>query len=164
MNREKIPYMLSGSVAMSVYIVPRATKDIDFVVKLQTTDISKIAEHFAKGYYCDKDAMMDSLRRKSIFNIIDHSTGFKADFIPLKQSSFSESEFSRRRQKEFMEMPVYIISPEDLIISKLIWIQEYRSAVQIEDIKNLLQIDSLDRQYFLHWIKELKLSTFDIPL
>ncbi len=37
-NTNDIPYMLSGSVAMSMYTLPRATRDFDFVVHLNTTD------------------------------------------------------------------------------------------------------------------------------
>ncbi len=42
---------------------------MDFIVMLQAKDIDKIAAHYSKGYYCDKDAMMDALRRKSMFKL-----------------------------------------------------------------------------------------------
>ena len=57
---------------------------------------------------------------------------------------------------------IYVVSPEDLLISKLIWIQDLQSAVQIEDIKNLVVIDNLDWDYISKWIKHLKLRTFDL--
>lgn len=97
LNKEEIPYMLTGSVAMSIYIVPRATKDMDFVVALEKEDIDKIAARFGNEYYCDRDSMADALRRKMLFNIIDTSTGFKADFIPLNETSYEQTKFSRRR-------------------------------------------------------------------
>lgn len=34
--------MLSGSVAMSIYILPRATRDFDFIVHLQAKDIDAL--------------------------------------------------------------------------------------------------------------------------
>ena len=57
LNAEDIPYMLSGSVAMSIYVVPRATKDMDFIVHLQVQHIDKITEYFKKGYYCDESSI-----------------------------------------------------------------------------------------------------------
>jgi hypothetical protein len=51
--------MLSGSVAMSIYI-PRATRDFDFVVNLQEKDISLLVEHFKKGHYCTKRGHWES--------------------------------------------------------------------------------------------------------
>jgi hypothetical protein len=162
LNEEEIPYMLTGSVAMSIYIVPRATKDLDFVVALQTGDIDKIVQRFQHQYYCDKESMADALRRQLLFNIIDPSTGFKADFIPLKATSFEQTKFNRRRETDFLGSVVYVISPEDLILSKLVWIQQLQSTQQMIDIENLLEIESLDRDYISYWIKEINLATFDL--
>jgi hypothetical protein len=54
------------------------------------------------------------------------------------------------------------MSPEDLIISKLIWIQHLQSSIQMEDIKNLVKIDTLDWSYIKQWVENLKLNTFDL--
>lgn len=162
LNENAIPYMLTGSVAMSIYIVPRATKDIDFVVALQPEDIDKIAIRFSAGYYCNKEAMADALRHKMLFNIIDASTGFKADFIPLNSTAYEQIKFGRRRETDFIGNQVYVISPEDLIVSKLVWIQELQSAQQMIDIQNLLALENLDRDYIVNWTKQLHLTTFDL--
>jgi hypothetical protein len=50
LNKEEIPYMLTGSMAMSLYTVSRATKDFDFIVNISKDDISKIIVHFKEGY------------------------------------------------------------------------------------------------------------------
>ena len=71
LHRENISYMLSGSVAMSIYTLPRSTRDIDFVIHLQKKDVDKLSSHFKKGYYCDKDAVMDAIHQQSMFNIIE---------------------------------------------------------------------------------------------
>jgi len=42
LNLNNIRYMLSGSVAMSIYILPRATRDFDFIVHLQAKDIDAL--------------------------------------------------------------------------------------------------------------------------
>jgi hypothetical protein len=39
LNENNIPYMLSGSVAMSLYIIPRATRDFDFIIHLEPKNI-----------------------------------------------------------------------------------------------------------------------------
>lgn len=99
-----------------------------------------------------------------MFNIIDGKSGFKADFIILKTKKYHQIAFERRRTTEFLDMPVYVVSPEDLVLAKIIWIQELQSTLQISDIANLLEITTLDREYISHWIKELNLVTFDLPL
>jgi hypothetical protein len=42
--------MLSGSVAMSVYVLPRATRDFDFVIHLHPQDVEALVNHFKDGY------------------------------------------------------------------------------------------------------------------
>jgi hypothetical protein len=154
--------MLSGSVALSIYTLPRATRDFDFVVHLQQKDIDDLLARFREGYYCDRDAVKEAIMHHSMFNIIDHASGFKADFIILKNEPFRKTEFERRLEIEFEGMPVNVVSAEDLLLSKLIWIQELQSAVQMEDIKNLSTKKNLDWKYIDSWIKVLNLNTFDL--
>ena len=154
--------MLSGSVALSIYTLPRATRDFDFVVHLQPKDVEDLITAFNDGYYCDADAVQDAITHKSMFNIIDHASGFKADFVILKNELFRQTEFERRVKLEFEGLPIYVVTPEDLLLSKLVWIQEYQSAVQKEDIKNLSLKENLDWPYIHFWIKTLNLNTFDL--
>lgn len=162
LNKHNIPYMLSGSVAMSLYIVPRATRDFDFIIHLEPQDVDRFVENFGEGYYCDKDAVTEAVKFQSMFNIIDHASGFKADFVVLKGHPFRQMEFSRKIQMDFYGKTIYVVSPEDLVISKLIWIQDIQSALQMEDIKNISEIESLDWDYIKTWIDKLNLNTFNL--
>jgi len=162
LNEHNIPYMLSGSIAMGVYIVPRATRDFDFVIHLQPKDIDGFVANFKDGYYCNINSVKDAVRQQSLFNIIDHASGYKADFVILKNEDFRQEEFNRRVEMEYFEKSVYLVTVEDLLISKLIWIQVLQSAIQIQDIKNLAELDTLDWEYINKWVKILKLATFNL--
>ena len=162
LHRQKIPYMLSGSVALSIYSLPRATRDFDFVVHLQPRDINGLVAAFREGYYCDADSVKDAVAHRSMFNIIDHASGYKADFVILKDEPFRQTEFERRIKIEFEGMTLYVVSAEDLLLSKLIWIQELQSAVQMEDIGQLSLKENLDWKYIQRWIISLKLNTFGL--
>jgi hypothetical protein len=157
-----IPYMLSGSIAMGVYIVPRATRDFDFVIYLQSKDVIDFVSNFKDGYYCDLESVQEAVKQKNMFNIIDHTSGFKADFMILKDNEFRQLEFKRRVKMAFFDKTVYLVSVEDLLLSKLIWIQEIQAAIQIEDIKNLSQLETLDWDYVNEWILKLNLKTFNL--
>jgi len=161
-DSHQIPYMLSGSIAMGQYIVPRATKDIDFVIHLQPQDIDGFVNYFEGDYYCSRDAVADAITRQSLFNIIDHRSGYKADFVILKNDEYRLTEFGRKRQMTFYGAAINVVSPEDLLISKLIWIQGLQSAVQMEDIKNLALCEGLEQDYINYWITKLKLNTFNL--
>jgi hypothetical protein len=129
---------------------------------LRPQDIDRFVENFKEGYYCDKNAIEDAVQNRSMFNIIDHATGFKADFVVLKSEPFRQNEFTRRIPMEFFGKTIYVVSPEDLIISKLIWIQELQSAIQMADIRNLVISENLDWEYINLWIGKLNLNTFSL--
>ena len=114
------------------------------------------------GYYCDEDSISEAIRNKSLFNIIDYKSNYKADFVILKDEPYRQEEFRRRRQIEFLDMKIYLVSPEDLLLSKIIWIQELQSSLQAEDIKTLSQVSHLDWNYIHQWIHILKLNTFGL--
>jgi hypothetical protein len=63
---------------------------------------------------------------------------------------------------DYFGKTIYVVSAEDLLISKLIWIQDIQSAIQMEDIKNLALVPSLDWNYIHSWISTLKLNTFNL--
>lgn len=162
LSKSNIPYMLSGSVAMGVYIVPRATRDFDFVIYLQPKDVDYFVSNFQEGYYCNTDSVKDAVKYHSLFNIIDHSSGYKADFVILKNEEYRQLEFNRRVEMNYLDRIIYIVSVEDLLLSKLIWIQELQSGVQMEDIKNLSELETLDWNYINEWILKLNLQTFNL--
>ncbi|SDE47230.1 hypothetical protein SAMN04487996_105141 [Dyadobacter soli] len=157
-----IPYMLSGSVAMSLYVVPRATRDFDFIIHLTPQDVARFTAHFQVGYYCHEESIKEAVRNPGMFNIIDHASGYKADFVVLKNEVYRQTEFDRRKAIDYFGKTIFVVSPEDLLLSKLIWIQSLQSAIQMDDIRNLMQIDELDWHYINDWAGKLNLNTFDL--
>jgi hypothetical protein len=63
---------------------------------------------------------------------------------------------------DYFGKSIYVVSVEDLIISKLIWIQDRQSVIQMEDIRNLAFIENLNRKYLSKWIIALKLNTYNL--
>jgi len=55
---------------------------------------------------------------------------------------------------------VKFISPEDLILSKLIWYKEGQGAKQLEDVKAILEISRPNIKYIKNWAT--KESTIEI--
>lgn len=48
-----IAYMVTGSVAVSLYAEPRMTRDVDLVVELAPADAPRLVEMFAAGRRCN---------------------------------------------------------------------------------------------------------------
>jgi hypothetical protein len=75
--------MLSGGVVLSIYTLPRATRGFGFIVNLQPTDTESFLLTFKEGY-CEADAIKEAIASQGMFNIIDHASEFKADFVTKK--------------------------------------------------------------------------------
>ena len=157
LNDNNAPYMVSGSVAMNYYTVPRMTRDVDIVIEIN--DIESFYNAFKNGYYIDKRAVSDAVRDRFMFNIIHLEEAIKIDFIIKKDTEYRKTEFERRRQVDIDGLKVFIVSIEDLIISKLLWSKDSRSDFQINDIKNLLK-EKIDLEYLEKWIGELGIEDF----
>lgn len=51
---------------------------------------------------------------------------------------------------------MWIVSPEDLILSKLFWAKDSFSEMQLGDVKNLLRmVKDLDTSYIEKWVESL---------
>lgn len=161
LDEHEIKYMVSGSIALNIYTIPRLTRDIDIVIELSENRIEEFLLLFPNSYY-DKDTIKEAVKRKGIFNIIDHSTGFKIDFIIRKNTEYHDLEFQRRRRIKEFNTELWVVELNDLIIAKIIWIQQYQSERQIFDIQNLLLNPEKDMDYIKNWCEKLNLQTFNL--
>lgn len=153
LEKAGIPYMLTGSMAVNIYGHSRATNDFDIVIQIGSHHIKMLSSLFEKDFYMSEEAMQEALRLQGMFNVIDNETIFKVDFIIAKDDPFSKQQFGRRQAIKVADKIIYIISPEDLILSKLEWSKESLSELQENDIKNILRIlgRTLDKQYLEKW-------------
>ena len=162
LDQKGIPYMISGSLAFNMYCIPRMSMDIDLVIELNLSNVYDFLDIFRTGYYIDNKTVLQEIKKGGMFNVIDHRTGFKIDFIIRKNTEYRLLEFSRKIHKMLMDIPVWVVSPEDLVISKLAWIQEVQSEKQSQDIMMMMLLPAIDRDYINLWCKNLDLKTFGL--
>lgn len=149
-----VPFMLTGSFAMAYYGKPRMTRDLDLVVALVEDDIHGVVEVMTPDFYIDADDVRSAVMAQRLFNLMHHDTGIKIDLIVRKNAEYRQVEFARRRPVELNGVKTWIVSREDLILSKLVWAKESGSELQRRDVKTLLD-DSVEREYLEHWAARL---------
>ncbi len=152
-----IPYMAAGSLGSSFHGQPRATNDVDMVIDPSAEQLDRLVALVRNRFYVSREAALDALRNRSMFNIIDFEGGEKADLIIRKSRPFSVEEFSRRQTGVIYGCMLPIASPEDVILSKLEWNLISPSERQIRDVTNvaITQGAKLDRAYLRHWAPQL---------
>lgn len=165
-DKLEIDYYIGGSVASSVYGIPRTTIDIDVVVDLNGSHVEPLCMMLEDSYYIDKDVFRRSLERSSSFNIIHFETMMKIDIFVLKKRSFDRVAFQRRKLDTLDpgedSAKYYFSSPEDIILNKLEW---YKMGGQVSerqwsDLIGVLKVQgrSLDMEYIKKWGEELEVA------
>jgi hypothetical protein len=151
-----VPYMLTGSVAMNYYAQPRMTRDIDVVIAISPDDVGRVAALFRPDYYVSEKNIRESLAHESIFNLIHQESVIKVDCIIRKTGEYRKTEFERRQEISIRDFTTFIVSKEDLIISKLFWAKDSHSQIQLRDVRNLLET-GYDAEYLARWTRDLEL-------
>lgn len=164
LSKHKIAYLLSGSFAVSYFGFPRSTHDIDFVIEVKDKDLKKFI-HFTrklgKSYLFTEEEIKEAIKNTSQFNIYHIDTGIKIDFWPIKNTIFETNKFKRSKELVIEKQKIKVVTPEDLILTKLLWSKKIRSERHIKDCIGIVKIqkDNLDMDYLSQWVKKLKLST-----
>jgi hypothetical protein len=156
-----VPYMFTGSLALSIHGAPRATQDIDVVITPLLDQLGTLRAQLPDSeYYFDLDTAREAIRRESQFNVVDFASGWKIDMIIRKSRAYSQVEFERRTVVEFAGLRLCVATEEDVVLSKLEWAKLGGSDRQIEDVATLLRIcgETLDRTYVERWVQTLAIQ------
>lgn len=127
-----VPYLLGGSVAAGLMGEPRATRDIDFAVRLARGQVDGLVRALGDDFSVDEDALLDAIARGRSANIFHLPTVMKVDLFVRGGHPFDLSEFSRRIAVEISPEAgsLYVASPEDNILRKLAW---FRMGGEVSD-------------------------------
>jgi hypothetical protein len=152
-----IPYAVCGSLSSGLHGQPRATNDADIIIEPTKDQLNNLLRSLEIGYYVSKEAAFEAMNENSMFNVIDNELGWKADLIFRRNNPYQLSKFNRRIRAKLMGIDLWILSPEDVILSKLDWAKDSGSDLQFRDVFGVvkLQWDKLDWDYLRHWAKEL---------
>ncbi len=156
-----IPYMLVGSFASNYWGRPRFTHDADIVVEIPPEKAADLARALEENFYAPEFVIEEAARRRTHFNIISLEQPFKVDFWVRKDEPFARESFQRRRKVRMFDRDVFISSPEDTILSKLLW---YRMSPvlerQVQDAVEIYetQYPDLDEAYLDCWAERLGVS------
>ena len=120
-----IPYVVGGSLASSVYGIPRATLDADIVAEIRPDQAGFVARGLGESFYADEEMILSAIRGRDSFNVIHLETMFKVDvFIPPQEEWF-RLEMERGREEiigsEGDDVRLRFASPEDVLLHKLIY-------------------------------------------
>lgn len=148
-----VEYMLTGSMALSFHAQPRMTRDVDMVIALTAGDVERFRSLFDGDYYVP-EVVLSGPQAVTMFNLLHVQSVVKIDFIVRKEDTYRRTEFDRRIRVPLLDFDCWIVSREDLILSKLVWAADTRSDFQLRDVRQLLDA-SCDWDYLDRWARHL---------
>jgi len=149
LERLGIPYMVVGGFAAILHGEPRLTLDVDIVVDMRLDQVETFVAAFpTDDYYASAEGIRDALLWGSLFNVIQGSTGLKADLVPLSSDAFTSAAFARRQHLPYDPSGHWadVISAEDLVLAKLRIYKRTGSDRHLRDARGvlLMQWDTLN--------------------
>ncbi len=155
LNSQGVPYMVTGSLASNVYGVPRSTKDADFVIQLQGRSVGEIFASLAGQFTLDPQVSFETVTGtvRHVLRTPDHA--LVIELFELSQDAHDQVRFGRRVLIHTLGRNTYLPTPEDVIITKLLWYHRDRRNKDLDDARNVLAIQQkrLDSAYLEHWCR-----------
>jgi hypothetical protein len=151
------PYAIMGGIAVRVYGIPRPTHDVDFTLAIDRGRLPDlyaavealgytVPEAYAGGWV-DQVAGMPLVK----FRLFLEGRGVDIDVF-LAESRYQEELLGRRRRDQIDDLDVWFVSPEDLILLKLL-AGRPRDVADVGDI--LFTQGQLDETYLRLWADQL---------
>lgn len=159
LERMGVPYMVAGSVASSLYGVPRTTLDADLVARIEGRHAVPFVEALGQDFYADEEMIRNAVRQGSSLNLIHQPSMVKIDVFPVRARPYDTHALGRRRRAKLDDLELFVATPEDVILSKLEWYErgDRVSERQWSDIRGLLRVHEgrLDLPYLRRWAADL---------
>lgn len=152
-----VPYAIMGGWAVRLYGLPRPTYDIDFTIGIVREDLPRLYEKVEQAGYTVPEQFLagwiDSVAGMPLvkFRLYVEGNGIDIDVF-IAESDYQDEILKRRKHVEFQGLAIAFVSPEDLILLKLI-AARHRDLGDIEDV--LLAQPDLDEAYMRRWAEPL---------
>lgn len=163
-----VDYLIGGAIAEWAWGEPRATQDIDIVINLPIESAGKLSKELEKrDMLVPAEIILDTLledRADIPINAIHIHSGLKADLYPVRPGDELRLSAFQRRQRIDYGPPigrVYVHSPEDLVLYKLLYFSISQQPKHSRDIAAILRArkDQIDLVYIKEWATRLGLSS-----
>lgn len=155
-----LPIMVGGSVAAMWYGEPRSTLDIDVILRAGPSDADRLASAFpeAEFYVPPAEAIRRELgrAREGQFNVIDLTSGLKADIYVAGDDPLIAYGFAHTRQEEVAGLTLNLAPATYVVAIKLRFYGLSQQDKHLRDVRSLLATspELVDMERVAAWAKD----------
>lgn len=159
LEKRNIRYLLTGGFAAGYYGFPRATHDIDFLVEIEKNSLNSLRRalhNLGKSYLVNTVELDKAITAPTIVTAFHFTSGLKIDFWIVESGNFSK-EWERKKERTLYSQKIFLVSPEDLILTKLSWYKKLPSERHFRDCVGIWKVQKghLDLTYLKKRAKAL---------
>lgn len=158
LNQAGVDYMIVGSFSSNAYGIARATKDADFVVQTDELKRRAFLKLLPPDFVVDDQVTFETVtgHRRQILKV--PVVPYVIELFDLSGEAYDQTRFARRKRSEFSGRPLWLPSPEDVVVQKLRWASLAKRPQDLIDACNVLKVsgDVLDWPYIEKWCEKLE--------
>jgi hypothetical protein len=154
-----LPFMVVGGLSCNVYSIPRSTKDVDIVIKLESAgQLQRVNGLLPEEFHFDPQITFESITGSIRHIIRIEGTPFVIELFELREAdAFQFCRFERRRVLFLapLKLSAPIPTAEDVIVQKLRW----GRPKDLDDVRGVLSVQgsALDFSYIEDWCRKLEI-------
>jgi hypothetical protein len=148
-----IPYVLVGSFASNIYGIVRSTKDADFVIQVVPGQFKSMLDALGPQFFRDPQIQFETVTGTKKHLVREPQSGFEIEFFELSDDPHDQQRFARRRKLSVLDHEAWVLTAEDVLVTKLNWLHRINRGKDLLDIENVIsvQADNLDWPYIESW-------------
>ena len=149
LQRSGVPHVVVGSFARNFHAFPRSTKDADIVLALDSAGLARFEGELGGDFSLDPQTTFETNTGTFRHTLVHRETEFQTELFLLSQDAFDQERFRRRLPFQFNSVASFVLTAEDLIVTKLRWLR----PKDAEDIRDVIAVKgaALDWNYLHHW-------------
>jgi hypothetical protein len=149
LSRSGVPHVMVGSFARNFHAFPRSTKDADIVLAVDAAGLHRFEAELGTEFSLDPQTTFETNTGTFRHVLVHQETEFKTELFLLSQDAFDQERFRRRQAIRFNGHETYVLTAEDVIVTKLRWLR----PKDVEDIHDVIAVKrtALDWHYIHHW-------------
>jgi hypothetical protein len=150
----RIEYALTGSFASNFHGVPRATRDMDLVVNWRGGDLEALTACLEPGFALDPQASFETVTGSTRHLLRSSRSPFTVELFSLRPDDAHDcARFDRRLRVEALGVRLWVMSAEDVVVTKLRWASAPGRQKDLSDAQGILAMmgDAVDLDYVRGW-------------
>ena len=153
LDRAAIDYVVVGSLASSFYGVARSTQDADIVISCEREKVADLVRELGSGFARDPQMAFETVTSTTKTLIAEKRSKFQIEAFNLSADPHDQEHFARRRRVKMYGRDAYILTVEDVVVTKTRWLHIAGRAKDDSDLQAVIRVQGkkIDWPYVESW-------------